>query len=204
MECDPNKHHRPFGNTQGRRSIRLKGWDYSRPGAYFVTVCTQNRKCLFGEIKNDEMELNGLGQVVWDRWNRIPYHFKHVQLDVFQIMLNHIHGILFIVDVGAKHSEIHNREVGKNQIRNASPLRNRPHGTQPGSLSAIMQNFLSVSIRNISQIRQTLGDKVWQRNYYDHIIRNENGLNQIRDYITGNPSKWDLDKENPANWKRGS
>ena len=197
MAYDPKKHH--------RRSVRLKGWDYSSPGAYFVTICTQYRECLFGEIQNDDMELNRLGQIVRDRWNRIPHHFKHVQLDAFQIMPNHIHGILFIVNVvGAKHSHIESIQVENKFIRNASPLRKRPHGTQPGSLSAIMQNYLSMTSRNINQLRNTPGAKLWQRNYYEHIIRNEKELNQIRDYIIGNPLKWESDKDNPANWKRSS
>ena len=116
MIYDPNKHH--------RRSIRLKGWDYSQPGAYFVTVCTQNRECLFGEIKNDEMELNVLGEIILDKWNRIPHHFENVELDAFQIMPNHTHGALFIIEqaVGAKHSIKENKTGLRDINRNASPL----------------------------------------------------------------------------------
>jgi REP element-mobilizing transposase RayT len=192
MTYDPQKHH--------RRSIRLKGWDYSRPGAYFVTVCTQNRECLFGEIQKDEMQLNGFGGIILERWNCIPNHFKHVQLDTFQVMPNHIHGILFILDVGAKHSEVQCHKIEGNKFGNASPLQKKPHGTQPGSLSAIIQNFLSVSTRNINRIRNTPGDRIWQRNYYDRIIRHDDELRKIREYIVNNPLKWELDKDNPQNW----
>jgi len=117
MKYDQKKYH--------RKSTRLKGWDYSQPGAYFVTVCTRNRECLFGEIRNDEMELNGLGEIILERWSRIPRHFKNIELDAFQIMPNHIHGTFFIIEqtVGAKHSERDNPIGLQNINRNASPLR---------------------------------------------------------------------------------
>lgn len=167
-----------------------------------MTVCTQNRECLFGEIHNGEMELNRFGIIILDKWNRIPNHFKNIQLDTFQIMPNHIHGILFIIDiVGAKHSGKHSDESQANQTRNASPLQNRPNGTKPGSLPAVMQNYLSITTRKINQIRKTPGNKLWQRNYYEHIIRDEDELNTIRKYIIYNPLKWEWDKENPENRK---
>ena len=192
MKYDPNKHH--------RRSIRLKGYDYSWPGAYFVTVCTHNRDCLFGKIANDEMFLNRFGRIIEEKWNNIPQHFEHIQLDAFQIMPNHFHGILFIVDVvGAKHSGKDRMFSFQNRHGNASPLPGRPHGTKSGSLSAIMQNYLSITARKINQSRNTPGVKLWQRNYHDRIIRNERELNNIRDYIINNPLNWELDKENPKN-----
>lgn len=193
MIYDPEKHH--------RRSIRLKGYDYSQPGAYFVTVCTQNRDCVFGHIKNDKMILNRFGRIVHEKWYNIPRHFPQTQSDVFGVMPNHIHGILFIIDVGAKHSEDDMQKEERIQPENASPLRYPPRGTKPGSLSAIMQNYLSVTTRKINQIRYTSGTKLWQRNYYEHIIRNEEELNQIREYIINNPLKWDLDRNNPKNWE---
>ena len=187
---------------QHRRSIRLEGWDYTRLGAYFVTVCTQNRRIVFGDIENNTMKLNQLGLIVEKKWKDIPKHFANVQLDAFQIMPNHIHGILFIVnDVGAKHSKIGLHKQNDNHTENASPLQTWPQGTQPGSLSAIMQNYLSITTRKINQIRKTPGNKLWQRNYYDRIVRNESELHKIREYIVNNPLKWELDRENPINRK---
>ena len=196
MRYDPEKHH--------RRSIRLKGYDYSQPGAYFVTICTLNRDCLFGEIRNDEMVLNMFGEIILEKWNNIPKHFQHTKLDAFGPMPNHVHGILFITGsyVGAKHSNTNIIRRFEDTSQNASHLQGRPHGTRPGSLSAIMQNYISITTRKINQIRNTPGEKLWQRNFYEHIIRNEKELNQIRDYIIHNPLKWEEDRNNPKNWKK--
>ncbi len=166
--------------------MRLKGHDYSQAGAYFVTLCTQSRECLFGEIVDMEMRLNELGRIVSECWDDMPKHFPNVELDEFVMMPNHMHGIILItVDVGAKHLQI---------AANASPL----HGTQSGSLGAIIQNFKSVSTRKINQLREPRGVTIWQRNYFEHIIRNDKELNSIRDYIAANPARWEEDKENPA------
>jgi putative transposase len=186
-----------------RRSIRLKEFDYSQSGSYFVTVCTRNRVCLFGGIEDENMVLNQVGRMIEEKWNRIPHHFNHVKLDAFQIMPNHIHGIIFINNecVGAKHSGLIDNKAGRNQSGNASPLRERPHGTKPGSLSSIMQNFLSITTRKINQIRNTQGIKCWQRNFHDRIIRNDKELNAIREYIINNPLQWEEDTNNPKNLK---
>ncbi len=175
MKYNPEKHN--------RRSIRLKEWDYSDPGAYFVTVCTQNRDCLLGEIQNGKMKLNRFGAIILEKWNRIPNHFKNVQLDAFQIMPNHIHGILFIIDVvGAKHSRSVSFLILPNGSRNASPLHNRPNGTQPGSVSAIMQNYQSQPEKSIKcEKRQAI-------NYGSAIIMTESFV-MIPNYRTsGNTS----------------
>ena len=187
MKYDPEKHH--------RRSIRLKGYDYSQSGGYFVTIVTQNRECLFGNVINRKMVLNTFGRIIEYHWQRLPQHFKHIKLDVFQIMPNHLHGIIFIVDivVGAKHSNGDISNIQKKSFENALPL----HGTKPGSLAAIMQNYQSVTTRKINHIRKISGQKLWQRNYWEHIIRNEIELNRIREYIVNNPLKWKLDNENP-------
>lgn len=115
-------------------------------------------------------------------------------------MPNHLHGILFITGVGAKHL-MHDSAFDSNgRFTNASPLRTSL-GTKTGSLSAVMQNFKSVTTRKINRIRRTPSGQLWQRNYYEHIVRNENDLNQVREYIVNNPLKWELDKENPQNWR---
>ncbi len=167
-----------------RRSIRLKGYDYSQPGACFVTICTQNRECLFGEIVDGNMIMNDAGRMAEKCWNIIPSHFPHIELDVFVVMPNHVHGILFIADV----------PVG---AKNFSPLQSdqHPRGTSKTIGSAIRGFKIGVT----KWTRQNTGFyNIWQRNYYEHIIRNENELNRIREYIFNNPKKWELDRENPV------
>jgi REP element-mobilizing transposase RayT len=155
-----------------RRSIRLKNYDYSLPGGNFITICTYNRECLFGEINAGEMILHEFGNIIGYKWQNIPNHFGHVQLDAFQIMPDHVHGIIFIKNiVGAKHSHKKMEFDSNIATKNASPLppqypSSHPIGTKPGYLSAIIQNFSSITTRKINQIRQTPGFKVWQRNYF--------------------------------------
>lgn len=203
MKYDPDKHH--------RKSIRLKGFDYSSAGVYFVTICAKDRKCIFGKVQNGRMILNDLGEMVQYQWKEIPIHFQNVELDEFVVMPNHFHGILWLLDgsgnmtnpVGAKHSWQPTASKQINIARNASPLHppNRPKGTKPGSLSAIIQNFTSITSRKINRIRKTPGEKMWQRNFYDRIVRNEKELYNLRNYIIDNPLKWENDEENPSNWK---
>jgi len=174
MRYDVDKHH--------RRSLRLQGYDYTREGAYFVTVCIQDRACLFGDVSDGEMILNDAGLMAEKCWRCIPAHFPHVALDEFVVMPNHIHGILsIIVPVGAK---------------NISPLHSQQmHGPSKTIGSAIRGFKIGVT----KWMRQnTTVHNVWQRNYYEHIIRDENDLNRIRQYIIGNPSRWTEDEENPA------
>ncbi len=201
MGYNPKKHH--------RKSIRLEGYDYSSTGAYFITICVKNRECLLGEIRNRKMILNDFGKIIAYHWKNIPTHFKNAKLDEFVIMPNHFHGILWLVggkdtatySEGAKHSFKNPENKSTIIERNASPLHtaktpDRPNGTKPGSISAIIQNFSSVTTRKINRIRKTPGEKLWQRNYYDRIIRNENELFNIRRYILNNVLKWDLDSAN--------
>lgn len=180
-----------------RKSIRLKDYDYSQPGGYFVTIVTQNKECVFGEIVNGNMILSSYGEIIDQCWNKTPNNFYNIELDSFQIMPNHIHGIIHIVDniVGAKHSIKKLHKIGNNLQRNASPL--QPNGTNTGSLGAIIQNFKSVTSRKINQIHKSPGQKLWQRSFYDHVIRNETELKNVRKYIEDNPLKWELDIENP-------
>ncbi len=168
-----------------RKLIRLKDYDYSQPGAYFVTICTKDRECLFGEIVEGDLRLNQFGQLVSGIWNKITNHFPGVELDAFIAMPNHVHGILIITNyVGARH---------------ASPLQipKTSRGPKPKSLSVIVGSYKSAVTKRINEIRGTPGKSVWQRNYYEHIIRTEEELNEIREYITDNPLKWELDEENP-------
>jgi REP-associated tyrosine transposase len=203
MVFNPDIHH--------RHSIRLKDYDYSQAGAYFVTICAWQRECMFGDIVDGEMRLNELGLLVESAWRGLARHFANLNLDEHVIMPNHFHGILQINDtanndnVGAKqgssalpdsHTCNSKGEAGETL---ASPLQKLLQGTASGSLAALIQNFKSVSTRKINKIRQNPGCPVWQRNYYERVIRNYAELNRARKYIINNSLKWELDKENPVN-----
>jgi putative transposase len=169
-----------------RRSIRLPGYDYTSPGAYFVTVVAYQRELLFGEIVDEEMILNARGRIVWECWYEIPKHFSHVKLGAFVAMPNHVHGIIEIVDndtVGAQH---------------AAPLLPK-NNVIPGSLGAIVRSFKSAVTKRVNEKYDSPGTALWQRNYYEHIIRNEQDWERIHDYILANPANWGDDKENPKN-----
>ena len=175
---------RPVAPTpHRRRSLRLPRFDYTQQGAYFVTVCTRNRACLFGEILNGEMQLNDIGRVAHRTWEEISTHFPQVERDAWVVMPNHVHGIIVIVGppAGATH---------------ASPLQ-RPSGPPKRSIGAIVGSYKSAVSKRINTMRGTPGVSVWQRNYYEHVIRTESALHRIRHYITDNPARWSEDPENP-------
>ena len=168
-----------------RRSIRLNEYDYSQSGAYFITICTYKRECLFGEIVDGEMQLNEFCEIVATCWDEVPHHFENVELDAFITMPNHVHGIVIITNsVGARH---------------ASPLQypQTPRGPKSQSLGAIVGSFKSTITKRINKIRSISCAPLWQRNYYEHIIRNEETLNRVREYILTNQLRWHLDRENP-------
>ena len=175
-------------NLPHRRSIRLKGYDYTQPGAYFVTICTHHRLPLFGRVADGNMVVNAYGEIVQTCWDAIPNHFPHTELDAFVIMPNHIHGIIFITDdVGATHAS----------PLQAPPLRQTPRGPASGSLGAIIGSFKSAATKRINALRDAPGAPLWQHNYYEHIIRHERALDAIRHYIAANPLRWHLDRYNP-------
>ena len=225
MGYDPQKHH--------RRSIRLKGYDYTAPGAYFVTICTQDHVPMFGEVVEGDMCLDPYGHVVDTYWSRIPRHFPHVTLDAWVVMPNHVHGIIVITDppaAGADASSPVDERGGcrgeaipespsvtmrdlepappcisAGQTGIASPLQRRqqqqqpprPHGAPSGSLGAIVGNFKSITTRRINRMRHTPGGQVWQRNYWEHIIRNQAAYERIQQYIENNPALWEEDQLHP-------
>jgi len=169
----------------GRRSIRLRGFDYTQPGGYFVTICTCGRENLLGEVVAHEMRLNSFGKAVAEAWRAIPSHFHLAEIDAFAVMPNHIHGIIMLeAEVGAKR---------------ASPLRQREaRGTAKGSLPTVVQSFKSAAARSVNQIRGTPGKPLWQRGYFERVIRGPDELDLIRGYIEQNPLLWQLDQENPS------
>jgi REP element-mobilizing transposase RayT len=185
---NPDIHH--------RRSIRLTGYDYGSSGAYFVTVCAWRRECLFGEIEDGVMVLNDYGRIVQTEWLRSAEIRKEIALDEFIIMPNHFHGIVVIEnDVGATRWVAH----GCDNIDERATHRVAPTGPVSGSIGAIIGQFKSISSRRINAFRDNPGCPVWQRNYYERVIRNDRELAAIREYIAANPSQWALDRENPAN-----
>ncbi|MBI2358695.1 MAG: transposase, partial [Deltaproteobacteria bacterium] len=187
MGFNPDKNH--------RRSIRLKGYDYKQPGAYFVTICTQNRECLFGDIVDGTTRLNDWGQMVQSVWNELPQHYPGVDIDAFVVMPNHIHGIIVLMD---------------DHIVGATP-RGCPVPGVPGqaqgpaptmSLADVVHRFKSLTTARfrhdvIQNNWHPFHGRLWQRNYYEHVIRNESEWDRIREYIAANPAQWDEDINNP-------
>jgi len=177
MTYAPEKHH--------RRSIRLGGYDYGQAGAYFVSICTQNRDCMFGEIANGEMRLNPSGQIVREEWLRTSVVRPDVELDAFVIMPNHVHGIVCFI------------EDGRGTARRAPTVERFGHPVR-GSLPTIVRAFKSAATKRINEIRRSPGTLVWQRNYYEHVIRDGDELDRVRKYIEDNPGMWEMDGENPV------
>ncbi len=178
--------------THHRRSIRIKGYDYARPGAYFITVCTHNREFLFGEVANDEMRLSTFGHIVESSWHDLPNHYSNLQLDAFMVMPNHVHGIIIITDVGVGAGL---KPAPTRAIPTNTQATKRP--TERHGLPEVVRAFKTFSSRRINALRGTPGVPVWQRNYYEHIVRSEEALKRIREYIGTNPLRWALDRENP-------
>ncbi|MBD2462698.1 hypothetical protein H6G89_16785 [Oscillatoria sp. FACHB-1407] len=254
MKYNPDKHH--------RRSIRLKGYDYTSPGAYFITLCVHQRECLFGEVVNGEMQLNEWGKLVDAYWQRLPSHFANLELDVFVVMPNHFHGILVLTQPPGRGAALdhhssnstensksnatpnpnrspqiippnrrgaaldhHSSNSTENSKSNATPNPNRspepgvafgrrelqipknnlpnaapqPPRLMKGSVGAILLNFKSITTRRINQMRRVRGVPLWQRDYHDRIIRDEEALTYVRRYIHNNPRLWEADQLHPDN-----
>jgi putative transposase len=187
LAMDAPRHH--------RHSLRLPGYDYAQPGAYFLTLCAWQRACVFGDIVDGQMQLNDWGRVAADCWTSIPAHFEHAALDEWVVMPNHLHGILVITG-GATQSVGATHWVAPTMRPTTSVT---PPGPRPGSIGAILAQYKSVVTKRINGLRATAALPVWQRNYYDHIVRNDPELNAIRQYIRHNPAKWALDRDNAAN-----
>jgi REP element-mobilizing transposase RayT len=171
MSFDPEEHH--------RRSIRIKGYDYSQPGAYFVTICARDRECLLGSV----LRLNEFGEIAQRCWEEIPGHFPSVELDAFVVMPNHIHAILVVLGRGTACRAPTTEQFGRPIV---------------GSIPTIVRTYKSAATRRINALRATAGVSVWQRNYYEHLIRTQRELQSIREYILGNPAHWSEDRDNPA------
>lgn len=170
-------------SSHRRRSIRLGGYDYSQPGAYFVTVCTYGRRCLFGEVVAGAVRPNGLGKAVTRCWLELTSHYEGIQLDAFVVMPNHVHGVIIKQDIVACAG---------------AGLRPAPTRVRDWPLSEAVRAFKSFSARRINALRNRPGAPLWQRNYYEHVIRNEADLREVREYLAGNPLRWELDELYPG------
>ena len=228
MKYNPQIHH--------RRSIRLKGYDYSQAGAYFITICCENRECRFGKIivgagftpaldeygqpelqigqpqgiaptdaqnADARMELNEYGQIAYNEWIKLSKRFLNFELDVFQIMPNHMHGIILLNNVGARFTPAQNSSIEQNNVTNANvTLVEKGAGVNPahttnatvGDIVGAYKSLVANGCLDIFKTKNKTMGKLWQRNYYEHIIRNEQSYQTISEYIINNPAKWKDDK----------
>jgi REP element-mobilizing transposase RayT len=181
-----------------RRSIRLPAYNYSQPGAYFLTICSYNRLFLFGDIQDGKMILNGNGLIVHEEWQKTTEMRLNVVLDTFVIMPNHIHGI-----PGIKDDINHGKAKCRGTMHRApTPMIERFGKPVSNSIPTIIRGFKSAVTHRINEIRQTPGAPIWQRKYYEHVIRNEDDLNEIRQYIENNSAKWLEDENHPENIRK--
>jgi len=184
-----------------RRSIRLKDYDYHHAGAYFVTIVTQDRRCLFGDVVDGKMQLNSAGQMIQAVWNDLSTYYRSVVTDAFAVLPNHLHGVIVLVGAGPCACP----ESG-GQPQGVAPTKTRSAYAGVArhlSLPDVLHRFKTLTTQ-----RYTLGVKengwvrfhrrLWQRNYFEHVIRDEKSLNRIRQYILDNPARWQFDRENPA------
>ncbi len=160
-----------------RVALRLPDFDYFQEGWYFITICTKRRAYLFGHIVNEEMQLNEFGEIVAATWDDLSCYNPTIKLDAFTVMPNHVHGIIVI--------------AGSKAGGETPPLQKTP------TLGQILGYYKYQSTAKINALRKTASEPVWQRGYYEHVIRDEESLNRIREYIIYNPQRWDLDRENP-------
>ena len=239
MEYNPKIHH--------RKSIRLKGYDYSQAGLYFITICCQDMKCRFGKIEKDEMVLNEFGTIAHNEWMKLPERFPNFGLDVFQIMPNHIHGIILLNDsivragftptqmnesaqnvdpvgagftpaqstinndsilrAGFTPAQLHKNNDDKGQPQGIAPTNDNLNragvnpnraGVNPApTIGDIIGAYKSLAANECLKIYKSNNEimgKLWQRNYYEHIIKNESSYKTISEYIINNPQQWDKDK----------
>ncbi len=207
MTYDPRKHH--------RRSIRLPEYDYSSPGAYFVTICVQGKECVLGEIVDGEMRLSEWGRIVDEYWDAVPEHYPEVRIDARITMPNHAHAIIEIMGdrtgaVAAPNPATpdpatpnagRDDDRGGDRGEETSPLRTgavaAPNPATP-TLGKIVAYFKYQTTKRINALRGAPGVRFWQRNYWEHVVRDEADLHRIRQYIRDNPARWSDDQLRPV------
>ena len=177
---------------KGRNTIRLHDFDYSQAGGYFVTICTHERKCLFGEIIRGNMVLNEFGKIAKTCWEEISRHFSFVEMDEFVVMPNHIHGIILLEPFPPKPAF---RRDTACRVPTGGECLGSP---AVGSLSTIIRSYKSAVTKAVNEFRRTPSQRFWQGRFYEHVVRNDKDLDSIREYIVNNPLQWHLDEENPS------
>jgi putative transposase len=196
MQYNPTIHH--------RRSIRLSGYDYTKAGAYFVTICAQNRECLFGEITAGQTQLNEYGCIVAETWEWLSTQYDYVDLDAWIVMPNHLHGIIIVTDDHGAGGSRTAPTAGASDDHGAGGSRTAPTGhVKRKPLGRLIGAFKTVSTKRVNALRDMADVPIWQRDFYEHIIRNEASLRRIREYIVNNPLRWKLDQLHPNNPSRG-
>lgn len=179
MPYNPRKHH--------RRSVRLRGYDYSQEGTYFVTICTHQRQALFGDITaNADMITNPLGDIAREEWENTTTHRPYVEVDSYVIMPNHTHAIIVIDKEGmARHAPTQTPKF-------SHPLK--------GALGTIVGAYKATVTKHIHRLHNTPEEIIWQRGFHDAIIRDEKMLDALRHYVENNPALWAEDRHNPTKW----
>jgi putative transposase len=185
----------PTPSTNRRRTLRVRGYDYTQGGAYFITICTRDRKCLLGKVCDGMVQLNETGRLVESVWLKTASVRPEIALDAYVVMPNHFHAIFFIHESPGEAGTTHRVAPTKNRPA-AVGKTHRPTGPKPRSVGAIIAQFKSLVTKHLNLTQQNLDGSVWQRNYYEHVIRDEKSLNYIREYIATNALRWDLDREN--------
>lgn len=173
-----------------RRSIRLKGYDYAQAGLYFITICCQNRIHRFGEVVDGKMVCNAFGRIAHDEWLKTPEIRPSVELGEFIIMPNHMHGIIRLLDRGEFHSP--DNTTNELHVNDNKGEFNSPPQSPSQTVGAIVRGYKSAVTKQLRLLG--FDDKLWQRNYYEHIIRDERSYQNISEYIINNPAKWARDK----------
>jgi REP element-mobilizing transposase RayT len=196
MTYDPKIHH--------RRSIRLKGYDYSQNGAYFITICAQDRKPLFGKIVNGDLQLNPFGVIARDEWLKTSIMRQNIEMDEFVIMPNHMHGII-VIDIEPRRDTLQRVPTNERAPENegTGTMHRAPTVEQFGkptsnTIPTIIRGYKGAVTKQINTLQINAGvynipERIWQKNYYEHVIRNETSLNKIREYIMSNPLNWKED-----------
>ncbi len=167
------------------KSPRLIDYDYTQSGAYFVTICTHDRMHLFGRVDDGEMVCNLMGEIVHEQWIQTSVLRDYVELDTFVVMPNHFHGILIIIE---------SEENRRGMMHHAPTNPKREFSKSiPRSLSSIIGTFKASVTRQINRLPNAPDHPIWQRNFHDHIIRNPDDLNRLREYVLYNPASWEVD-----------
>jgi len=172
-----------------RSPLRLPDFDYSTPGAYFITVCTYHRTCLLGDVRHDRVLLTDIGSMVNSAWSELPSHYPALQTDAFVVMPNHVHGIIFLTG---------------EEPRPSSPPDGRAREPAPTfGLLDVVHRFKTLTTRRFAEFGHASGSRpvyrhLWQRSFYEHVVRDDATLLRIREYIPNNPLAWALDRENPS------